>query len=66
MVRDLLVTIMLALMLGACSRSGQDAQGTQDNVWQTQIDAVHKAQGVERQELDQFERQRRMMEEQGG
>jgi len=66
MARNLLVTIILALMLGACSRSGQDAQGKQDNVWQTQIDAVHKAQGVERQELDQFERQRQMMEEQGG
>ena len=66
MMRGFLVTIVLALMLGACSRSGEDADGTQDNVWQTQIDAVHKAQGVERQELDQFERQRRMMEEQGG
>jgi len=66
MARDLLVTIILTLMLGACSPNGQDAQGKQDNVWQTQIDAVHKAQGVERQELDQFERQRRMMEEQGG
>ena len=65
MMRGFLVTIVLALMLGACSRSGEDADGTQDNVWQTQIDAVHKAQGVERQELDQFERQRRMMEEQG-
>ena len=66
MARDLLVTIILTLMLGACSRSGQDAQGKQDNVWQTQIDAVDKAKGVERQELDQFERQRRMLEEQGG
>jgi len=66
MARELLVTIILALMLGACSRSGQDTQGTQDNVWQTQIDAVHKVQGVEQQELDQFERQRRRMEEQGG
>ena len=65
MMRGFLVTIVLALMLGACSHSGEDADGTQDNVWQTQIDAVHKAQGVERQELDQFERQRRMMEEQG-
>lgn len=66
MFREFLLIIILALMLGACSRSVDDAQGKQDNVWQTQIDAVHKAQGIEGQQFDQFEKQRRMMEEQGG
>jgi len=69
MTRVSIPVLIMLFALASCSseeKSLQETKGKGDHVWKTQTDALDKAKGVEQQNTDQFEKQRQMMEDQGG